>query len=282
MSIGMSITTNDGAAKLFTLRRQSLHGVERLSEFSAVEEPLEIRILHWFKDVPKVDSLAVLMRTPGSDRQLVAGYLFGESIVEHRGQLLDLHPLGDSAASNEYLAEISRDVDVESNASLTRFVNSSCRLCGKRGVAAIPEPMTPPLRDTPSFDVGALLRIPGLLTLGLSRDRSAVGLSAAALISAAASVEAEFYDVAPANALHKLLGHCFLEDLELANRAICLTGGCGFEQVLKAIVAGCPILIALGAPSSLAIEAAQARQVTLIGFLTNGGFKVYSGESRIR
>lgn len=282
MSIGMSITTNDGTAKLFTLRRQSLDGVERLSEFSAVEEPLEIRILHWFKDVPKVDSLAVLMRTPGSDRQLVAGYLFGESIIKHRGQLLDLHPLGERSTSNEYLAELSRDVDVESQVSHTRSVNSSCRLCGKRGIDAIPEPPTPPPTDTPSFDVGAILRVHGLLQPRLPDDPSAAGLSTAALISTAASVEAEFSDVASANALHKLLGHCFLEGVELVDRAICLTGGCSFEQVLKAIVAGCPILITLGAPSSLAIEAAQARQLTLIGFLSDGGFKVYSGESRIR
>jgi FdhD protein len=282
MSIGMSITTNDGTAKLFTLRRESLDGVERLSEFSAVEEPLEIRILHWFKDVPKVDSLAVLMRTPGSDRQLVAGYLFGESIIEHRGQLLDLHPLGDPAACNEYLAEMSRDVDVESQVSHTRFVNSSCRLCGKRGIEAIPQPITPPQPDAPSFDVGAILRVHGLLQPRLTDDSSPAGLSTAALISAAGSVEAEFSDVAASNALHKLLGRCFLEGLELTSRAICLTGGCGFEQVLKAIVAGCPILIALGAPSSLAIEAARARQLTLIGFLSDGGFKVYSGESRLR
>src|SRR5271157_4947880 len=138
MSMGMSTKANDGSARLFTLRKQSVDRSERLAELSVVEEPLEIRILHWFKDVPKVDSLAVLMRTPGSDRQLVAGYLFGESIITHRGQLLNLHPLGDAANSNEYLAELSRDVDMESQVSRTSFVNSGCRLCGKRGIEAIP------------------------------------------------------------------------------------------------------------------------------------------------
>lgn len=282
MSVGMSTNTHDGGAKLFALRRRSLDRAERLSEFSVVEEPLEIRILHWFKDVPKVDSLAVLMRTPGSDRQLVAGYLFAESIIKHRNQLLDLHPLGEAAISNEYLAELSRDVDVESQLSHTRFVNSSCVLCGKRGIEAIPESATPPRLDAPRFDVGTILRVSGLLQPRLTDDPSAAGLSTAALISAAGSVDAVFNDVAPANALHKLLGRCFLEGLELANYAICLTGNCGFEPVLKAIVAGVPILIAIGAPSSLAIEAARARQLTLIGCLSKGGFNVYSGESRIR
>ena len=282
MSMGMSTKANDGHAKLFTLRRQSLDGVERLAEFAVVEEPLEIRILHWFKDVPKVDSLAVLMRTPGSDRQLVAGYLLGESIIKHRGQLLDLHPLGDTATSNEYLAELSRDVDLESQVLHTSFVNSSCRLCGKRGIEAIPEPITPPQSNAPSFDVGTILRVAGLLETRLTADPSGARLSTAALTSSAGSVAAAFDDVAPVNALHKLLGHCFLEGLELASCAICLTGGCGFEQVLKTIVAGIPALMALGAPSSLAIEAARARQLTLIGFLSEVGFKVYSGESRVR
>jgi FdhD protein len=282
MSVGMSTNTNDGAAKLVALRRQSLDGAERLSEFSVVEEPLEIRILYWFKDVPKVDSLAVLMRTPGSDRQLVAGYLFGESIIKRRNQLLDLHPLGEATTSNEYLAELSRDVDVESHVPHTRFVNSSCRLCGKRGIEAIPESASPPPLDAPRFDVGTILRVPGLLQPRFTGDPSAVGANTAALISAAGSVDAVFDDVAPVNALHKLLGRCFLEGSELANYAIGLTGSCGFEQVLKAIVAGAPILIAIGAPSSLAIEAARARQLTLIGCLSEGGFNVYSGESRIR
>ncbi len=276
---GMSTPANDAHAKLFNLRRQSLAGAEFLTEFSAIEEPLEIRILHWFKDVPKVDSLAVLMRTPGSDRQLVAGYLFGESIIKHRGQLLDLHPLGGAATSNEYLAELSRDVDVESQASHARFVNSSCRLCGKRGIEAIPEPATTP--GPLGFDAATILRLPGLLAPPLTPDPSSAGLSVAAIISAAGRVEAAFGDLVPVNALHKLLGHCFLQELDLSNRAIGLTGGCGFEQVLKVIVAGSPILIALGAPSSLAIEAARARQLTLVGCLSEGGFNVYSDESRL-
>src|SRR5271170_2026145 len=163
MSIGMLSKANDGNGKLFTLRRQSLDGAERLVQFAGVEEPLEIRILHWFKDVPKVDSLAVLMRTPGSDQQLVAGYLFGESILRRRSQLLNLHPLGEPARSDEYLAELSRDVDLESRVSQIRFVNSNCVLCGKRGIEAIPEPATPPQWDAPVFNVATILRVPGLL-----------------------------------------------------------------------------------------------------------------------
>jgi FdhD protein len=281
MSIGMSTRASDGNAKLFTLRRHSLDGMERLAEFFVVEEPLEIRILHWFKDVPKVDSLAVLMRTPGCDRELVAGYLFSESIIKHRGQLLDLHPLGDPAGSNEFLAELSRDVDVESLVSHTRFVNSACRLCGKRGIEAIPERWST-LLDEPSFDTRTILRIPGLLPPPLTADHSAVGLNTAALVSVSGSVEAVFDDVTPASALHKLLGHCFLGGLDLEKCAVCVTGGCSFELVAKAIVAGSPILMAFGAPSSLAIEAARARQLTLIGELSDLAFKVYSGESRIR
>lgn len=280
MSMGMSTRADDQKAKPLTVRKHSPDGAERFSEPAVIEEPLEIRILHWFKDVPKVDSLAVLMRTPGFDRELVAGYLFGESIIQHRGQLLDLHPLGETASSNEYLAELSRDVDVESQLAHARYVNSSCRLCGKRGIEAIPKALTPPRPDAPRFDASTILRVPALLAQR-SADNHSSGLSVAAVISPAGSVEALFDDVTPANALHKLLGNCFLEGLELTNCAICLSGSCSFEQVLKAIVAGVPILMTRGAPSSLAIEAARTRQLTLVGSLEEGSFKVYSGEARI-
>jgi FdhD protein len=282
MSIGMSTKASDGNAKLFTVRSQSIDGAERLVQLAGVEEPLEIRILHWFKDVPKVDSPAILMRTPGFDPELVAGYLFGESILKRRSQLLSLHPLGEPASSNEYLAELSRDVDLESRVSHIRFVNSNCVLCGKRGIEAIPEPARAPLWDAPMLNAATILRVPGLLGSHSKGKCPPAVLSTAALIDATGSWEAVFDDVAPMNALYKLLGHCFLEGLELANYAICLTGGCSFELALKAIAAGAPILITTGAPTSLAIEAARARQLTLIGCLTDGGFNVYSAESRVR
>jgi FdhD protein len=281
MSIGMSTTPKHADEKLFSMRRHSPAGVERRTQLTVVEEPLEIRILHWFKNVPKADSLAVLMRTPGADRQLVAGYLFGESILKRRNQLLDLHPLGDEAASNEYLAELSPDVDVESMVSHTRFVNSSCRLCGKRGLDALPEPAMPP-SGALVFDAATILRVSALLAARRAPSSDVRERNTAALITAEGAVEAAFHDVVPANALHKLLGHCFLKDVDLGSRAIGLDSDCGFEHVLKAISAGIPMLIARGAPSSLAIEAARARQLTLIGFLSDDGFNVYSGESRIR
>jgi FdhD protein len=276
----MSTKLNDGSVKLFTTRRQSPGAVERTVESVAMEEPLEIRILHWFKDVPKVDSLAVLMRTPGFDLELTAGYLFSESIIKHRGHLLNIHPLGDPANSNEYLAELSREVDVESLVSDTRFVNSSCILCGKRGIEAIPEPASPPLPDVPVFDIRTILSVPGLLRFAMSDSTG--GVTTAALINSKGAIEVAFSDVGRANAMSKLLGHCFLEGQSLADSAICLNGDCGFELVLKAVSAGCPILLTLGSPSSLAIEAARARQLTLIGLVSDSDFHVYSGESRIR
>lgn len=245
-----------------------------------VEEPLEIRILHWFKDVPKVDSLAVLMRTPGFDRELTAGYLFSESLIRRRDHLLDLHPLGDPANSNEYLAELSRDADVEAQVSHTRFVNSTCRLCGKRGIDAIPEPATSPLLDAPVFDSRTILSVAGVVR-SMSMD-STGGANMAALINSAGAIEIAFADVDRANVLSKLLGHCFLSGQSLVDAAICLSSDCSFELVLKTIAVGCPVLLTLGSASSLAIEAARARQLTLVGLISDHELRVYSGETRIR
>jgi FdhD protein len=273
----MSTVSSDGNKKLFTIQRRSHEAAEPTREFVAMEEALEIRALHWFKDVPKVDSLAVLMRTPGFDRELVAGYMVGEGIIQHRGQLLDLHSLGSSENSNEYLAELSREVELEPQVANLRFVHTSCRACGKRGLEAMAEPWIAPALDLPKISSSALLRLGQHVFAG----REPTSLFTASLADTEGNLEATFLDVSLPNALHKVLGHCLLDGKALGERAIFISGIASFELVAKVIAAGCPILISRGTPSSLAIEAARERHVTLVGLACEAEFRVYSGQARI-
>lgn len=272
-----------GLTKQYSIHRTRGESTDRVIDIVAVEEPLEVRILHWFKSVPKAESLAVTMRTPGADRELVAGYLFGESIITHQHDLLGIRALGESEAPNEYLAELARHVDVEQwRLTRTSFVSSSCGLCGKRGIEALPQ--LSPLAIGQCEVSGALVSgLPGLLAERQKGFLETGGLHAAARFDTNGKLQAFFEDVGRHNALDKLIGDAFLKDeLPWSDQIVFMSSRGSFELVLKSIAAGCPILATVGAPSSLAIDAARARQMTLIGFVRGDHFNVYSGEWRVR
>jgi FdhD protein len=272
-----------GQTKQYSIHRTRAEETVRVTDVVAVEEPLEIRILHWFKSVPKAESLAVTMRTPGADRKLVAGYLFSESIISGQQDLLGIQALGEAAASNEYLAELARHVDVEQwRLSRASFVNSSCGLCGKRGIDALPE--LPQLEEgNLEIRAGVVGQLPGLLAERQKGFIETGGLHAAARFDATGQMQACYEDVGRHNALDKLIGDAFLKgQLPWLNQMIFMSSRGSFELVLKCIAAGCPVLATVGAPSSLAIDAARARQMTLIGFVRGDQFNVYSGEWRVR
>src|SRR4051795_53236 len=146
-----------------SVRRIRRSGTERILDEVPVEEPLSIRIAHWFKDVQLTEGLSVTMRTPGHDRELAAGFLFAEGIVQHSRDILELRPLG-GEPSNEILAVLAKDVDLEIWRTVrSGFVNSSCGVCGKRSREAITQ--AAPLSGPDHFCVSASVveMLPALL-----------------------------------------------------------------------------------------------------------------------
>jgi FdhD protein len=259
---------------------------ERLVDNVAVEEPLEIRISYWFKESKVVQSLAVTMRTPGHDRELAAGFLFSEGIITTREQLVNLRPLGGDD-SDEIIAELYRDVDVESwRLSRHSFVSSSCGVCGKRSREAIAESVPEAAGrfggDEVRVRASAIWKLPEHL-----RDHQAVfartgGLHAAALFTTEGAFELSFEDIGRHNALDKLIGHCVLNNhIPLENKILFMSSRSSFELVQKSVVAGISVLATVGSPSSLAIETARDCGLTLIGFVRDDHFNIYSGEWRI-
>lgn len=266
----------------FSVKRVNDTHSERILDDVANEEPLEMRVSYWFKDVQSFQSLAVTMRTPGHDRELAAGFLLSEGVIRSRDDLFELRSLG-ADPSNEILAELPKNVDFEAwRLTRSAIVNSSCGICGKRTREAIAARVPRPINGDLRVGCSLIKKLPDLLRGGQQGFAKTGGLHAAALVNPAGELEAVFEDIGRHNALDKLIGHCVLNDrVPLENHLLFLSSRSSFELVQKAVMAGASVLATVGGPSSLAIEAAREHSLTLIGFIRSGHFNVYSGEWRI-
>ncbi len=274
--------TERSLLRKFTVKRIENGRSARVMDDVAAEEPLEIRVVHWFKDVPVSESLAVTMRTPGDDRELTAGFFLTEGIIENRLQLIELRPLGPEP-SNEIAAVLSKDVDLESwRVARNDFVHSSCGICGKRSREALSNRIPTPLPAGFQANAALIAGLPDLLRSRQQGFAKTGGLHAAALVNPQGEIEAVFEDIGRHNALDKLIGHCLLNSrIPLDRYILFLSSRSSFELIQKTVMAGAPVLATVGGPSSLAIETARQYALTLIGFVRDGRFNVYSGEWRI-
>lgn len=276
-------STASNLVQRFSIRRIHDSQSERAIDTVATEEPLGIRIVYSFKDARLSDSLAVTMRTPGNDPELAAGFLLSEGVIRQRADLLDVRPAG-VEPSNEIVAELADGVDVESwRVSRASFVNSSCGICGKRTrEAAFQEIAMPVGHDDLRIDGRLIEQLPALLLASQRGFEETGGLHAAACVTPGGLIEAAFEDVGRHNALDKLIGWKLLRDkIPLKSRVLFLSSRSSFELVQKGAMAGASILATVGGPSSLAIDAAREFGMTLIGFVREGRFNIYSGEWRI-
>jgi len=230
----------------------------------AVEEPLEIRV--------GGEPLSVTMRTPGHDEELALGFLFGEGLIDGPRRA----GLTDDLAANviEVEGPLLRDP------GRRRFyTTSSCGVCGKGAleevaVASEPAPPGPRVARALLADLPARLVQPGFERTG--------GLHATGLFDREGELLLAREDVGRHNALDKVVGAALLAGMvPLRERLLCVSGRLSFELVQKAAVAGAPVLIGVGAPSSLAIELAADRGITLAGFTRRGATNVYAGAERV-
>jgi FdhD protein len=266
----------------YSVKRLNHGHSERIVDTVAAEEPLEIRVNYWFKDAPLSQSLALAMRTPGHDRELAAGLLISEAIIRDRGEIANLHALGPEP-SNEIVAELSRGVDFESwRAERFGFVNSSCGVCGKRSREAIASQLPHCTEDGLRIDASLIEQLPATLRERQAGFAQTGGLHAAALVNAEGGIESVFEDIGRHNALDKLIGDALLRgEMPLRDKILFLSSRSSFELVQKTAMAGAPVLATVGGPSSLAIETARDCGITLLGFVREQRFNIYSGDWRI-
>lgn len=270
-----------------TRARVSAHGrgeVRERTDTLATEEPLEVRLSARGHTV----RLAVTMRTPGDDFELAAGFLHGEGVISARDDLVTIRycvdrELGQEQRFNVVTVDLDRPHLPDLHALDRHFTTTSaCGVCGRTCLESLEFP-SPPARDG---DVRVapevLAALPGTL-----RDAQPVfdrtgGLHAAALFTPEGELIQVREDVGRHNALDKLIGWALLEgELPLHDRLILVSGRASYELVQKAAVAGAPILCAISAPSSLAVDVAQRAEMTLVAFLRDERFNVYAGQQRI-
>lgn len=280
----ISCTSDDAARslprKIRILRIDSERSVAE-DDFVAAEEPLDIRISFYLKEKLLTESVALTMRTPGADSELVAGLLFSEGVITRRDDLIGLRHLG-AGPQNEMLAELSRNVDVDAwRLRRNSMLNSSCGICGKTSLEQIIRPFPLPAHEH-MFDADILFGLPQSLADQQRGFAETGSLHAAALVNTKGEIERLFEDVGRHNALDKLVGWCLLNNrLPLDRQIVFLTSRSSFELVQKTAMAGGMILATVGGPSSLAIETARALNLTLAGFVRNGRCNVYSCAWRI-
>jgi FdhD protein len=244
----------------------------------AVEAPLEVRV--------NGERFAVIMRTPGDDRHLALGFLFSEGVVTTRAEVADVDAWpGDDVLGNRVnvVLDGSAAVRIEERTRERRHVtmSSACGLCGRVSIESLARE-TAPVPVAWTIAAAAVAGMPGLLRSAQPVFDGTGGLHAAALCSRDGTVEAAAEDVGRHNAVDKLVGSMFdAGRLPLGDLVLAVSGRASFEIVQKACLAGIPMLVAVSAPSSLAIDCAEVCGITLVGFARGGRFNVYTHPKRI-
>jgi FdhD protein len=237
---------------------------EGATDLVAVEEPLEIRAAG--------RPLAVTMRTPGHDEELALGFLYGEGLIDG--------PRGTGLTEDLAANAVEVEGPLLGDPAARRFyTSSSCGVCGKGALQEVAV-HAPPLPEGPRMSRELLARLPDRLEQPAFQRTG--GLHATGLFHASGELIITREDVGRHNAMDKVIGRALLDGLvPLHEHALCVSGRLSFELVQKAAIAGTPILVGVGAPSSLAVELASDRRMTLCGFARAGRLNVYAGSARI-
>jgi FdhD protein len=276
------------SVRQFKVRRSGPDGPLE-DDVVATEEPLEIRLGFAAPEGGRTErSISITMRTPGNDEELAVGFLYTEGIVSRREDITLVRPCGPPAPNgliNVIRVELADGVAVELDRLERHFyTSSSCGVCGKASLAAVAVQGRFDLHAVDTTVAGAVLgSLPDTLIAEQSVFEQTGGLHASGLFDPNGRIVAVREDVGRHNALDKLIGSRLLAGgLPLTGFGIIVSGRASFELMQKAMMAGCPIVAAVGAPSSLAVELAEQFGMTLVGFLRRDRFNVYTRADRVR
>ena len=275
----------------FQIRRIRANNDDSADDLVAIEEPLEIRIGFRDKSGRAEKSISITMRTPGNDDELAVGFLFTEGILRSRDELIEVWhrspPVpGDSELRNVIRVDLEDDAEIDFDRLERHFyTTSSCGVCGKASLEALDAQSSYSSAILNSSFAIAVDRLVELTEKLMERQKvfgETGGLHASGLFDATGDIQLVREDVGRHNAMDKLIGRLFLDDnLPAATHGVLVSGRTSFELVQKVAMAGVPMLAAVGAPSSLAVDVARKFGITLVGFLRDGRLNVYSGEQRV-
>lgn len=276
---------NDARSVLRTRILRSVDGDTSIEDDQiSIEEPLEIAVATESERF----SMGVLFRTPGRDEALVLGSLFGEGVIRSRSDVVSMELKTEADATmpaTRALVRLAPHVLLDTERHRRVYpISAACGACGKSALEALRIDRSSPFHPTEGLTIGQteLRRLPDRLLKGQSDFHRTGGLHASATFDRDGRLDLLEEDIGRHNALDKLLGACLQNgSLDWSERALVFSGRVGYDLMQKAIVAGCPFVASIGAPSSFAVELANLYKMTLVGFLKERRFNVYSGPHRI-
>lgn len=264
-----------------------LQGQERVPDLVAIEEPLEIRLGIGPLNKREQFSLSVTMRTPGHDKELAIGFLYTEGIIANLDEINSVEycqTTKPDERENVIRVELTPSVEVNQQKFSRHFyTSSSCGVCGKSSIEAIDYLVPTANEPFGSIEADIVRRLPESLKKAQKVFEHTGGIHACGLFNQKGELLVLREDVGRHNAVDKLVGALVLKkDIPASQSVLVLSGRISFELVQKAARAGIQFIAAIGAPSSLAIDMAKKHQITMVGFLKNSSFNIYSGKERIR
>ena len=256
-------------------------GLNSEEDLLAIEEPLEIRISYFKNKNREENNLSITMRTPGEDSELALGFLFTEGIIDSMDQVLSIHSFSENTITNAFTENVIFDIK---KLEKHFYTSSSCGICGKTSIEAIRTIKSSTTNNkTLIVNSTVIQNLPSALRIKQNIFEQTGGLHASAIFNPEGELILLCEDVGRHNALDKLIGSALKTNiLPLEKYILLLSGRASFELIQKATMAGITIVASIGAPSSLAVELANEREMTLIGFLRNKQFNIYCGKERIK
>mgnify|MGYP001223529649 FL=1 len=271
--------------KVFKFKSENL---DDFNDHISIEEPVEIIIKYKDKEIWVEKTISVTMRTPGDDEDLVRGFLFNEKIIEKIDYIEKIEltgkPTEQYGLKNKIIVTINNSDNIDVDKIKRNFLtNSSCGVCGKSSLDALEIIKKDKiLKSNPKISKEVLMSSPKKLRQNQSEFSKTGGIHASGLFTAQGDIVAIKEDVGRHNALDKLIGYSLKENLlDNTSQFLACSGRLNFDLVQKALMANIGILIGVGAPTSLAIDLANKFDMTLVGFVKEDSFNIYSNKDRI-
>ena len=261
---------------------------EKIDDLISIEEPLEISIKYKDQNKWVTSSLSITMRTPGHDKDLVKGFLFNEQIIQDLNEIESIESIGEKVGQYKIQNKILITLNNSKNINISKIkrdflTNSSCGVCGKSSLDAleiIKKEKT--LKAEPKLTKEIIIKSPSILRQNQSEFSKTGGIHASGLFSADGKLISLREDVGRHNALDKMIGNALNENqIDPKNQFITCSGRLNFELVQKVLMTNIGLMIGVGAPTSLAIDLANRFDMTLIGFVKEDSFNIYTNNQKV-
>ena len=272
----------------YNITRLKDSSVKEVKDSVSVEEPLEMNLRYKSNGTWKMENLSITMRTPGHDEDLISGFLFNERIIDDIKQITKIEKQGEKVGDYNIQNKIEATIDDIKNIDIGKLkrnylTNSSCGICGKTTLDSVEVIKNEKLNlSFPKVSKKVLLNSPKLLVSQQSEFSKTGGIHASALINLNGDVVATREDVGRHNALDKLIGFSHKNKLiDNSSQFIACSGRLNFELIQKGLMSNIGLMAGVGAPTSLAIDLAKRFGMTLLGFVKNNSFNIYTYKERI-